>query len=36
MSLVLIVSLVVIGAVAVLGTIGYLIDRSADRHERTH
>jgi len=33
MSLVLIVALVVIGAVAVLGLVGYLIDRSANRHE---
>ena len=33
MSLVLIVSLVVIAAVAVLGLVGHLIDRSADRHE---
>lgn len=33
MSLVLIVSLVVIGALAALGLIGYLIDRNADRHE---
>jgi hypothetical protein len=34
MSLVAIVALVVIGAVALLGFIGYLIDRSADRQER--
>jgi hypothetical protein len=33
MSLVFIVALVVIGAVALLGLAGYLIDRSADRHE---
>lgn len=33
MSLVVIVVPVVIGAVALLGLVGYLIDRSADRHE---
>jgi hypothetical protein len=33
MSLIPIVSLIVIGALAVLGLLGYLIDRSADRHE---
>jgi hypothetical protein len=33
MSLVFIVVLVVIGAVALLGLAGYLIDRNADRRE---
>jgi len=33
MSLIPIVSLVVIAALAVLGLLGYLIDRGADRHE---
>jgi len=33
MSLVPVVALVVIGAVAVLGLLGYLIDRSATRRE---
>jgi hypothetical protein len=33
MSLVLIVTLVVIGALVVLGLAGYLIDRSANRRE---
>jgi hypothetical protein len=34
MSLIVNVSLIVVAAVVVLGVIGYLIDRSADRHER--
>ena len=33
MSLVLVVAVIVIGVVIVLGLLGYLIDRSADRHE---
>jgi hypothetical protein len=33
MSLIPIVSLIVIVALVVLGLLGYLIDRSADRHE---
>lgn len=33
MSLVFIVSLVVIGALGLIGLAGYLIDRSADRSE---
>jgi hypothetical protein len=33
MSLVLIVSLIVIGALAVIGVVGYLIDRTVDRDD---
>jgi hypothetical protein len=36
MSLVLIVALVVVVAVVLLGVVGCLIDRSADRHEGPH
>jgi hypothetical protein len=35
MSLGLIVSVVVVGVIAIVGATGYLIDRSAERHERT-
>jgi hypothetical protein len=34
MRLGLIVSLIVVGVVAVVGAAGYLIDKSAERHER--
>lgn len=34
MRLGLIVSLIVLGVVAVVGAAGYLIDQSAERHER--
>jgi hypothetical protein len=34
MSLGLIVSLIVLGAIAMVGAAGYLIDKNAERHER--
>jgi hypothetical protein len=34
MSLGLIVSLIVLGAIAMVGAAGYVIDKSAERHER--